>query len=59
MKIGDRVIQIHTGQTGYVITKPVKILNDMQVGIKFDDEELNKIFDPYYCSIDTLELWCD
>ena len=29
MKIGDRILQIHTGQTGYVITKPVKILNDI------------------------------
>lgn len=59
MKVGDRVIQIHTGQTGYVVTEPIKILDDIQVGVKFDNEELNKIFNPYYCSVDTLELWYD
>lgn len=59
MKVGDRVIQVHTGQTGYVVTKPIKILDDIQVGVKFDNEELNKIFNPYYCSVDTLELWYD
>lgn len=59
MKVGDRVIQIHTGQTGYVVTEPTKILDDIQVGVKFDNEELNKIFNPYYCSVDTLELWYD
>ena len=59
MKVGDRVIQIHTGNKGYVVTKSIKVFDDIQIGIKFDDEELNKIFNPYYCSIDTLELWYD
>ena len=59
MKVGDRIIQIHTGQKGYVVTEPIKILNDTQVGVEFDNEELNKIFNPYYCSVDTLELWYD
>lgn len=59
MKVGDRVIQVHTGQTGYVVTEPIKILDDIQVGVKFDNEELNKIFNPYYCSVDTIELWYD
>lgn len=59
MKVGDRVIQIHTGNKGYVVTEPVNVLDDIQVGIKFDDSELNNIFNPYYCSITTLELWYD
>lgn len=59
MKVGDRIIQIHTGQKGYVVTEPVKILDDTQVGVKFDDNELNSIFDPYYCSTSTLKLWVD
>lgn len=56
MKVGDRVIQIHTGYKGYVVTKPEMILDTLQVGVKFDDPELNKLFDPYYCPIETLEL---
>ena len=59
MKVGDRVIQIHTGNKGYVVTEPVNVLDDIQVGIKFDDSELNTIFNPYYCSITILELWYD
>ena len=59
MKIGDRIIQIHTGHKGYIVTEPELIFNTEQVGIKFDDSELNRLFDPYYCPLETLELWYD
>ena len=53
MKIGDRVIT-HTGYTGTIVTEPKLILGDIHFGIKFDNFEMNKIFNPYYVNKDLL-----
>ena len=55
MKIGDKIIVISRGWTGTIVTEPVMILGEKQVGIKFDDPEYNKLFNPYYFSIALLE----
>ena len=55
MKIGDKVIIIHTGYIGTIITQPEIILGTKHYGIKFDEAELNKLFNPYYITENLLE----
>ena len=55
MKIGDRVILISRGWVGTIVTEPEMLLGEKQVGIKFDDPEYNKLFNPYYFPITMLE----
>lgn len=56
LNIGDKVIIINRmGYNGKVVTPPVRILGVINYGIEFDNEELNKVFSPYYVPENLLE----
>ena len=57
MRIGDKVIVISRGWTGIIVTEPEMLLGEKQVGIKFDNPEYNKLFNPYYFPITILEKY--
>lgn len=54
-KIGDRVLVTNRmGSTGTVVTKPVVMLGVVHYGIKFDNPDMNTLYDPFYIAKELL-----